>query len=42
MKKTNSQNNWIRRQNNDYFFNLSKKEGYRSRAAYKLIEIQKK
>ena len=42
MKKTNSQNNWIRRQNNDYFFKLSKKEGYRSRAAYKLIEIQKK
>lgn len=42
MKKTNSQNNWIRRQNNDYFFNLSKKEGYRSRAAYKLIEIHKK
>ena len=42
MKKTNSQNNWIRRQNNDYFFNLSKKEGYRSRSAYKLLEIQKK
>ena len=42
MKKTNSQNNWIRRQNNDYFYNLSKKEGYRSRAAYKLIEIHKK
>ncbi len=42
MKKTNSQNNWIRRQNNDYFFNLSKKEGYRSRSAYKLIEIHKK
>ena len=42
MKKTNSQNNWIRRQNKDYFFNLSKKEGYRSRAAYKLIEIHKK
>ena len=42
MKKTNSQNNWIRRQNNDYFYNLSKKEGYRSRAAYKLLEINKK
>ena len=42
MKKTHSQNNWIRRQNKDYFFNLSKKEGYRSRSAYKLIEIHQK
>ena len=42
MKKSVSQNNWLRRQSNDYYFNLAKKERYRSRAAYKLIEINKK
>ena len=42
MKKTNSQNIWLRRQKKDIFIKLSKAKGYRSRAAYKLLEINKK
>ncbi len=42
MKKTLSQNLWIKRKQKDNYFNLSKIEGYRSRAAYKLIEINAK
>ena len=42
MKRTNSQNIWLNRQNKDVFVKLSKAKGYRSRAAYKLIEINKK
>ena len=42
MKKTLSQNIWLNRQKKDKFYQLSKKEGFRSRAAYKLIEIQNK
>jgi 23S rRNA (uridine2552-2'-O)-methyltransferase len=33
---------WVRRQINDPYVDLAKREGYRSRSAYKLIEIQKK
>jgi 23S rRNA (uridine2552-2'-O)-methyltransferase len=33
---------WIRRQINDPYVELAKREGYRSRSAYKLIEIQKR
>ena len=42
MKKSQSQNNWLRRQEKDIYVKLSKVEGYRSRAAYKLLEINKK
>ena len=42
MKRTNSQNIWLKRQKKDVFVKLSRARGYRSRAAYKLIEINKK
>ncbi len=42
MKKSNSQNIWLRRQDKDLFAKLSKVDGYRSRSAYKLLEINKK
>jgi 23S rRNA (uridine2552-2'-O)-methyltransferase len=39
MKKSHSSKQWLRRHVNDPYVQRSKKEGYRSRAAYKLIEI---
>ena len=42
MRKTQSQNNWVSRQKKDSYVKLSKIEGFRSRAAYKLLEINKK
>ena len=39
MKKSHSSKQWLRRHVNDPFVQRSKKEGYRSRSAYKLIEI---
>ena len=42
MKRTNSQNIWLKRQKKDVYVKQSKAKGYRSRAAYKLIEINKK
>lgn len=38
-KRTEQQKSWLRRQINDPYVERSHKEGYRSRAAYKLIEI---
>lgn len=37
-----SSTRWLERQLNDPYYQLSKKEGYRSRASYKLIEINEK
>ncbi|MAJ24438.1 MAG: rRNA methyltransferase [Rickettsiales bacterium] len=42
MKKTQSQNSWLQRQGKDIFVKLSKAKGYRSRAVYKLIDINYK
>ena len=42
MKKNRISKNWINKQKRDIFVRQSKIEGYRSRAAYKLIEINKK
>ena len=42
MKRNNSQNIWLKRQKKDVYVKLSKASGYRSRAAYKLIEINEK
>lgn len=41
-KRTNSSRQWLLRQLNDPFVAKAKKDGYRSRAVYKLIEIQEK
>ncbi len=41
-RRTASSNRWLERQLNDPYVALSKKEGWRSRAAYKLIEIDDK
>jgi 23S rRNA (uridine2552-2'-O)-methyltransferase len=41
-KHTESSKKWLKRQLNDPFIKKAKIEGYRSRAAYKLIEIDKK
>ena len=42
VKKTLSQNIWLQRDKSDRFKKYAKKEGYRSRAAYKLLEIENK
>ncbi len=42
MKKNKISKNWINRQKRDIFVRRSKAEGYRSRAVYKLIEIDNK
>ena len=42
MKKNKISKNWIKKQHKDPFFKQSKIEGYRSRSAYKLIEINEK
>ena len=42
MKKSPSSKQWLRRHVNDPYVQKSKREGYRSRSAYKLIEIDAK
>ena len=42
MKKNKISKNWINKQRRDIYVRRSKVDGYRSRAAYKLIEIDKK
>jgi len=42
LKKNKISKNWINKQKRDIFVRQSKVEGYRSRAAYKLIEIDER
>ena len=42
MKKNKISKNWIIKQHRDLFFKESKIQGYRSRSAFKLIEMNKK
>jgi len=42
LKKNKISKNWINKQKKDIYIRKSKTEGYRSRAAYKLIEIDEK
>ena len=42
MKKNKFSKNWIIKQSRDTYFKKSKIEGYRSRSAFKLIEMNKK
>ena len=41
-RRTASSNRWIERQLNDPYVRQAKADGYRSRAAYKLIELDEK
>lgn len=41
-KRSKSSNIWLNRQHNDAFTKQAKQQGYRSRAVYKLLEIQQK
>lgn len=42
MKKSHSSRQWLRRHVSDPYVQRSKREGYRSRSAYKLIEIDER
>jgi len=42
MMRTKTSNQWMREHVNDFFVKQAKKEGYRSRAAYKLLEIDER
>lgn len=42
LKKSPSSKRWLNRQNNDAFTRLAKTDSFRSRAAYKLLELHKR
>ncbi len=42
MKKNKSSKNWIIKQHRDQYFKQAKSSGYRSRSAYKLLELNEK
>lgn len=42
MKRSKSSQNWLRRHFDDPYVKAAQKQGYRSRAAFKLLEIQEK
>jgi 23S rRNA (uridine2552-2'-O)-methyltransferase len=42
MARSKSSSNWLQEHFNDQYVKQAKQDGYRSRAAYKLVEIQKK
>src|SRR5512146_2637710 len=42
MKRSHSSRQWLRRHVNDPYVQRSKREGYRSRSAYKLSEIDER
>lgn len=42
MKRSNSSARWLNEHFNDFYVKQAKKEGYRSRAAFKLLDIQEK
>tara|TARA_B100001750_G_C15386241_1_gene535033 strand:+ start:337 stop:954 length:618 start_codon:yes stop_codon:yes gene_type:complete len=42
LKKNKISKNWLAKQKKDYYFRQSKIQGYRSRSAFKLIEMNKK
>ena len=42
MKQAKTSKAWMKEHVNDFFVKQSKKDGYRSRAAYKLIEISER
>ena len=42
MKKNRSSKNWIIKQHRDQYFKQAKNSGFRSRSAYKLLELNKK
>ena len=42
MKKNKLSKNWVIKNNRDFYYKASKTQGYRSRSAFKLIEINEK
>lgn len=42
MKRSKSSNAWLQEHVNDHYVHMAQKDGYRARAAYKLLEINEK